>query len=42
MTDHRINFSSYKLDKIVQGEMDEVIESLLEFDRQERLKGGVS
>jgi peptide chain release factor 1 len=39
-TDHRIGLTLYKLDQIMQGELDELIEALLEFDRQERLKGG--
>jgi peptide chain release factor 1 len=39
VTDHRINVTLYKLDQIVQGNLDELIEALLEFDRQERLKG---
>ncbi|MDA1012987.1 MAG: peptide chain release factor 1 [Planctomycetota bacterium] len=39
ITDHRINVTLYKLDKIVQGDLDELIEALLEFDRQERLGG---
>ncbi|MCA9041290.1 MAG: PCRF domain-containing protein, partial [Planctomycetaceae bacterium] len=37
VTDHRINLTLYKLDRILLGEMDELIEGLLEFDRQERL-----
>ncbi len=39
MTDHRIGLTLYKLDQIMQGGMDELIEQLLEFDRQERLNG---
>ena len=39
ITDHRINVTLYKLDKIIQGDMDELIDELLEFDRQERLGG---
>ncbi|MAT13892.1 MAG: peptide chain release factor 1 [Planctomyces sp.] len=37
VTDHRINLTLYKLDRIMLGEMDELIDGLLEFDRQERL-----
>lgn len=37
VSDHRINLTVYKLDKIMQGEMDELINGMLEFDRQERL-----
>lgn len=39
-TDHRIGLTLYKLDQIMQGELDELVQALLEFDRQERLKGG--
>lgn len=41
-TDHRIGLTLYKLDQIMQGGLDELIAAMLEFDRQERLKGGVS
>ncbi|MEZ6049327.1 MAG: peptide chain release factor 1 [Planctomycetaceae bacterium] len=37
VTDHRINLTLYKLDRILLGEMDELIDGMLEFDRQERL-----
>ena len=39
-TDHRIGLTLYKLDQIMQGNLNELIEALLEFDRNERLKGG--
>ncbi|HLQ44110.1 MAG TPA: peptide chain release factor-like protein, partial [Planctomycetaceae bacterium] len=39
LTDHRIGLTLYKLDKIMQGELDELISQMLEFDRNERLKG---
>jgi len=39
LTDHRIGLTLYKLDQIVKGELDELISALVEFDRQERLKG---
>jgi len=38
LTDHRINMSFYNLDKIITGDMDELIAALQSFDRQERLK----
>ena len=38
VTDHRINLSIYSLDKIMGGDMDEIIAALKEHDRQERLK----
>ena len=40
VTDHRINLTLYKLDQIMQGNLDELIDALLEFDRNERLQGG--
>ena len=39
LTDHRIGLTLYKLDQIVKGDLDELIGALVEFDRQERLKG---
>ncbi len=39
LTDHRIGLTLYKLDKIMQGELDDLISQMLEFDRNERLKG---
>jgi len=38
VTDHRCGLTIHKLDRIIIGELDELIEGLLEFDRQERLK----
>ena len=40
VTDHRINLTLYKLDQTMQGNLDELIDALMEFDRQERLKVG--
>ena len=40
VTDHRINLTLYKLDQTMQGNLEELNDALLEFDRQERLKGG--
>jgi peptide chain release factor 1 len=40
VTDHRCNLTIYKLDRIMLGEMDELIVGLLAFDKNERLKGG--
>ncbi len=37
ITDHRINLTLYKLDQVMQGNLDELVEALIEFDRQERL-----
>jgi peptide chain release factor 1 len=38
MTDHRINLSLYSLDKIIMGEIDELIAALKEYDKQQRLQ----
>ncbi len=38
LTDHRINLSIYNLDKIMAGDMDEVIAALQRYDKQQRLK----
>ncbi len=38
MTDHRINLSLYSLDKIIAGDLSEVIEALQEHDKQQRLE----
>jgi peptide chain release factor 1 len=38
VTDHRINLSLYTLDKIIAGEMRELIAALKEYDIQLRLK----
>ncbi len=40
ITDHRINLTLYKLDQVMQGNLDELIDALLEFDRNERLQSG--
>lgn len=40
LTDHRIGLSVHKLDQVIQGYMDEVINAMLDFDRTERLKSG--
>lgn len=38
MTDHRCNLTLYKLDRIMAGELDELISALVAFDREERLQ----
>jgi len=38
VTDHRINLSLYNLDKIMAGDMSELIAALKDYDRQQRLK----
>lgn len=38
VTDHRINLSLYSLDKIMVGEMDELVAGLIEYDKKLRLE----
>ncbi len=38
VTDHRINLSLYSLDRILNGELGELIEALRDYDRQQRLR----
>ncbi|MDH4239148.1 MAG: peptide chain release factor 1 [Phycisphaerae bacterium] len=38
LTDHRINLSLYNLDKIMNGDMGEIVAALKDYDRQQRLK----
>ncbi len=38
VTDHRINLSLYSLDKIILGEMDDLIAALKDHDKQQRLE----
>ena len=38
VTDHRINLSLYNLDRIMAGDMSELIAALKDYDRQQRLK----
>jgi peptide chain release factor 1 len=40
MTDHRIGLTLHKLDQMMQGDLDELVQALVQFDREERLKGG--
>ncbi len=37
LTDHRINLSLYSLDKVIMGELDELIQALQVHDKQQRL-----
>ncbi len=40
VSDHRINLTLYKIDKIMDGSaLDEIIDKLIEFDQAEKLKG---
>lgn len=37
LTDHRINLTLYKLDQVVQGDLDEIIDALTAHDQAEKL-----
>lgn len=39
VTDHRISLSLQKLDRIMEGELDEVVEALIHYDQQQKLLG---
>ncbi len=41
LTDHRIGLSLYRLDQVMQGDLEELIAALIKFDREERLKEGL-
>jgi len=38
VTDHRVNLTLHKLDMVLQGQLDEIIEALIAHDQAERLK----
>jgi len=38
VTDHRINLSLHSLDKITDGDMEELINALKNYDREQRLE----
>ncbi len=38
VTDHRINVTSYSLDRFMEGEMDDILDALFSYDQAERLK----
>lgn len=38
VTDHRINLTLYNLDRILEGELDELIDALITYDQTEKLK----
>jgi peptide chain release factor 1 len=40
LTDHRIGFTAYNLDKVLGGEMDDVVSALLADERQHQLADG--
>jgi peptide chain release factor 1 len=37
-TDHRINLDLYSLDRVIMGEMDELVSALQDYDKEQRLK----
>ncbi|RKY15239.1 MAG: peptide chain release factor 1, partial [Planctomycetota bacterium] len=38
VTDHRIGLTLYKLDEVMEGNLEEIVEALLEAERKERLR----
>lgn len=42
LTDHRIGLTLHKLDQIMQGDLDDVVNAMVQFDREERLRGGAA
>jgi peptide chain release factor 1 len=38
VTDHRIGLTLHKLDQVLEGDLDSIIEALIAFDRAEQLK----
>ena len=39
VTDHRIGFTIQKLDRVIEGELDEIINALIHFDQQQKMAG---
>jgi len=37
VTDHRIGFTTQKLDRVMEGELDEIIDALIHFDQEQKL-----
>ena len=42
VTDHRIGLTLYKLEQVLGGDLDEIIDALITFDQAEKLKAGES
>ena len=39
VTDHRINFTVQKLDRVMEGELDEILDALNHFDQEQKMLG---
>jgi peptide chain release factor 1 len=39
LTDHRINLTLYNLDRVVEGDLEEIIQSLQRAENAEKMKG---
>ena len=39
VTDHRIGFTIQKLDRVMEGELDEIIEALIHYDQSAKMAG---
>ena len=37
LTDHRINLTIYKLDRIIEGDLNEILNALYEYDLEQKL-----
>jgi len=40
LTDHRIGFTVQKLDRVIEGDLDELIDALINFDQQQKIAAG--
>ena len=40
VTDHRIGLTLFKLDAVLDGDLDEILDALITADQAEKLKGG--
>jgi len=39
VTDHRISLSVQKLDRIMEGDLDEILDALVHYDQQQKMLG---
>jgi peptide chain release factor 1 len=37
VTDHRIGFTTKNLDRVMEGELDEIIDALIHYDQEQKL-----